>query len=126
MMDTATLELVCGHCGHWWLRYTVDLDLPYDQQCLTVDGRQYPFGRKMAPGVWQAESPVPYRATSQGSIPAVDSTRYRVTCPNACPSNVQVRLDKLENAAAKVMRHLYDTRMPLLCTTVDKLLKSAS
>jgi hypothetical protein len=122
---TATLELVCGHCGQWWDRYIVDLDRQYDQQCLTVDGKQYPLGHKMAPGVWQIESSM-YRATSQGLTPAVDARRYRATCPNGCPSNVQVRLDKLEDAAAKVLRHLYDTRTPLLRTTVDKLLKSAS
>lgn len=126
MTDTATLELACGRCGHLWVRYTVDLDQPYDQQCLTVGEKQYPLNRERTPGVWHAQSGMLYRATSHGLTPATDTTRYRVTCVNGCPSNVQVRLDKLEDAAAKVLRHLYESRTPVFRTTVDYLLKFAS
>jgi hypothetical protein len=122
----AVLEVVCGRCHAWWMRWAADVDEPFDEQA--------PFIPEVPKGVVRVESPGSYHPDSGGrwrrwapgeaaDLPEGETwARYRFTCPNGCPSNVQARVHNLDDAAVKVLRHLHDTRVPMLSTTVDKLL----
>jgi hypothetical protein len=122
---TATLELACGRCATWWIRWAVDLDVPFDEQRLLPTVRdgvlrvQSPGTHKRATdGEW-------YRWQPGGPIPAGEHwTRLEFDCPTGCPSDVQAGLDKLYDAAAAALRRLHDTRTPLLPMTVDALLRT--
>jgi hypothetical protein len=153
----ALLELVCSalrtdsdglrrRCGQWLMRWTADLDRPFDEQLTRAhDGRLYARGDVPSSGVLRVESPGMVDGDADWPIPAAavdllgaragqrwmpegmtgdeEWSRWTFICPNGCRSNVQARVDKLDTAATKVLRELYDTRMTeVLCTTVDKLL----
>jgi hypothetical protein len=139
-MAEAVLELVCGRprCGEWWMRWTVDLEQPFDGQLQTSAQGELYLSPTSRPGVLSTQ-------TLGGLYPASDGrwyrwapgdaaalpegqgySRYRFTCPGGHPTDVKPRVHKLDDAVLKALRHMYDTRAPRLRTTVDKLLALSS
>jgi hypothetical protein len=113
-MAEVMLEIVCGRCGHWLQRWTVDTDSPFDEQWLEMS----------------AAEPLPGRTVRQQWVPNADMThsewsRLVFFCPSGHRrTRPQVRTDKFDIAVATKLRYLYDTQTPLEQTTVDKLLRS--
>jgi hypothetical protein len=128
--ETAALELICGRCGQWLLRWTADLGKPFDDRMpdLKVSGpdvlsTQAPGGyRPGSDGRWYRWAPGPAERLPEGEI----WDRWLLTCPRGCRTNPQARGDKLNDAAAVALRHLHATRQPLLRVTMDSLLKSSA
>jgi hypothetical protein len=137
-MADVTLELACGRCGEWWIRWTVDPDRPFDEQLLTSAAGEPYLPPEVRPGVMTTDSPGGYNPASDGdwyrrtpgehaSLPeGAIHARREFICPNGCRSDVQAGVHKLDAAAAKALRHLYETRTVIFRTTVDKLLRSAA
>jgi hypothetical protein len=129
---TATLELVCGwlveppdtRCGQWWMRWVVDLDVPFDDQKVWQWAREGVV-HPQSPGTWKpATDGAWYRWQPGGPIPEGEHwTRLEFRCPDGCRSDVQVGRDRLFDAGAQVLRQLHDTRTPLFTTTVDALVR---
>jgi hypothetical protein len=139
MLDEAVLEVACGRCSVWWMRWTVDLDQTFDEQLrVSATGKSYlepcvngdRTVRHNTPGTYYAATDRNWYRWTPGdtsSLPEGSSyTRTEFTCPSGCTSNVRCRDDKLMAAAIVALRHLHQTRTPLFRTTVDKLLKSAA
>jgi hypothetical protein len=130
MMSVAVLELVCGRCEQWWMRWTADLDRPFDDQRYEPTVPASGVVDDEAPGSWRLGSDGNWhRWTPRRDPPWADGEmrpRNVFRCPNGCPSNVQALDDKLHDAALTALRHLHNTREPPLQTTVDRLLKFAS
>jgi hypothetical protein len=128
MAETVTLELVCSRCGQWLMRWTADPDRPFGEQ-ITGDGQRVsPTAvRSEAPGEYLRASDGQWRRWAPGPAAQLPDgeiwTRYVLACPNGCRTAPQARIGKLEDAAAIVLRHLHETRTPLLRTTVDSLLR---
>jgi len=127
--ETATLELACGRCHQWWLRWTVDLDIPFDDQRVTLFVPASGVVIDESPGSWVLATDGTWkRWTPRRDQPWAEGEMYGrqiFVCPNGCPTAVQAREDKLHDAAVAALRYLHDTRTPLFTTTVDKLLNSA-
>ena len=125
--ETATLELVCSRCGHWWIRWTVDLAVPFDEQRLAMWVPAPGVVKSQSPGSWLPASDGRwYRWVPRDAAGLPEGTRYVFACPNGCPSDVQADEDKLLRAVTGALRHLHETGTPLLRTTVDRLLILAS
>jgi len=132
-VDEVTLELVCGRCGEWWIRWTVDPDRPFDEQLLTSAAGEPYLIPEVRPGVMTTDSPGSYYPARDGSgtwhrwapraaaaLPEGETyARYRFTCGH--PTDTKPRVHKLDAAAVRTLRVLHSTRTPLQ-TTVDKLL----
>lgn len=130
-MTAVVIELVCGRCDRWLVRYTADVHRPFDEQI--------PFLREVvALGVVATEGVGGYRQASDGewyrwapgdsaALPDGDTYgRYRLTCPSGCSSDEQFRASKFERAAERLMRRLHETRRAqLLRITARKLLEFA-
>lgn len=120
--DTAVLELVCGRCGHWWMRWTVDLAVPFDEQRLAMWIPAPGVVKSQSPGSWLPASDGRwYRWVPRDMAGLPEGARYVFACPNGCPSDMQASEDKLLTAVTNVLRHLHETRTPLRRTTVDRL-----
>jgi hypothetical protein len=122
----AALELACGQCGHWLMRWETDPDRPFEKM---GTGTAVPGGavslealggyRRATDGKWYRWAP-----GSAADLPEGETRdRYVFTCPNGCRTSPQALVDKLEDAAETVLRALHETGTPLLRTTVDKLLE---
>lgn len=123
---TVMLEVGCGRCEEWWMRWTVDPDRPLDDQ--------EPMTAVNGSGVVRTQSPGSYVPATDGqwyrwtpgrtaSIPEGGTYGiYRFTCPNGCETDPQARVKRLHRAARVVLKGLCDTRTPKLRMTVDKLL----
>jgi hypothetical protein len=134
------LELCCGQCGTWWLRWTVDCDRPLEDQLSTAATGEryleaYVNGRDTvqhsAPGGYQRASDGRWYRWTPGATGRLREGetygRMEFRCPNGCAkSNVQVRNQKLDAAVVKALRAMHAMRMPLLRMTVDKLLASVA
>jgi hypothetical protein len=127
------LELACGRCGEWWIRWTVDPDRPFDEQLLTsAAGAPYLGPDVQRPGVVTTDLPGSYYRASDGNwcrwapgaaaaLPMSETyARYRFACGH--PTDTKPRVHKLDEAAVRTVRALHSTRTPLTRTTVDKLL----
>lgn len=137
-MAEVTLELVCGRCGEWWIRWAVDPDRPFDEQLLTSAVGEPYLLPEVRQGVMTTESPGSYsRASDAGwyrwvpgkavSLAEGDTYgRYEFTCPSGCSSDVQTRVRRLDTAAVETLRYLHETRTPVFRTTADKLLQFSS
>jgi hypothetical protein len=136
-MADVVLELVCGRCGQWWMRWTVDLDRPFEEQLWTWDGEPYLVPEVPLLGFPPIDLPGGYRRATDGdwyrwapgkaaSLPeGATYARYRFTpCPGGHSTDIKSRVRKLDDAAVNELRRLYDTRTPLRRVTVDKLLRS--
>ena len=109
------LEVACGKCGHLFMRWTADLDKPFDER------RWGP-----TPGIRIENLGAVSRSAHIG--PDEDGAewgRWWFTCPNGCRTGPQARVEKLHAAATIVLREMHDTHMPPLTMTVDKLLTFA-
>jgi hypothetical protein len=139
-MSDVTLELCCGRCNVRLMRWTIDADQPFDRQRLEgwVNGKG--TVRHNSPGTlypgsdggWYRWTPGAsdgdFHAWTPGVEVPEDEVYFRTEfrCPNGCRTNPQVRSNKLDAAVRAALRHLHDTRKPLLRTTVDTLLKFAA
>ena len=127
MAETVTLELACGDCGQWLMRWTADLDRPFGEQTITGQRVSRAAVRSEAPGEylcasdrhWYRWAPGPAAQLPDGEV----WTRYVLACPHGCRTAPQTRIEKLEAAAAAALGALHETRTPLLRTTVDSLLR---
>jgi hypothetical protein len=105
------------------MRWAVELDVPFDEQRLvpwTIQG----VVRVQSPGTYRPATDGDWYRWTPGRKPIPEGehwTRLEFDCPNGCPSDVQVREDKLRDAAAKTLRDLHDTREPVFRTTVGAL-----
>jgi hypothetical protein len=121
--ETATLELACDRCGHWWMRWTVDVAVPFDEQRLAMWVPAPGVVKSDSPGSWlPASNGRWYRWMPRNAAGLPPGTRYVFACPNGCPSGVQAYENDLLTAVTGALRHLHEARTPLLRTTVDRLL----
>jgi hypothetical protein len=140
-MSSAVLELVCPHCRVCWMRWTIDLEKPFDKQLQkSATGEPYIDPSWELPGAVRRNSPTPggYYQDSDGnwyrwargehaSLPEGEiHPRQEFICPNGCRSDPQAGVHKRDKAAVRVLRELHDTRASVpFRTTVDKLLPFA-
>lgn len=128
-MLTVTLELACGRCRTWWMRWAADADRPFDGQDLTPAVNGASTVRSTGLGGYQLATDGHWYRWAPGTaaeLPKGETYgRYEFTCPGCGHDTVRARVGKLEDAAETALRHLHDTRTPLLRTTPDKLLTYA-
>lgn len=126
----AVVEVRCGRCGVWWMRWTVSLDKPFAEDEVTpwtngtVFEVQAPGGMVQGTdGAWHRWAPGP-----AADLPAGETwARYVFKCPSGCRSNPVARVDKLEETAVRVLRGLHSEDTDVVLTmTVDKLLRFAA
>ena len=139
-MSSAVLELGCGRCQQWqwWMRWTVETDRPFEEQLETSAQGELYLSPTSRPGVISTQTVGGYYRASDNRwyrwapgdaarLPEGQGyARYRFTCPGGHPTDVKPRVHKLDDAVVQALRHLHDTRTPLLRTTVDKLLALSS
>jgi hypothetical protein len=117
---SAVLELVCGRCGHLFMRW--DSGEPHDGHAI-----DHQAVRTEAPGSYLPASDGKYYRWAPG--PAAETPdgevwgRYTFRCPNGCPGSPQARTDRLHDAAEAALRALDEAGEPLLRTTVDAMLR---
>lgn len=128
MSSSATLEVVCGHCGTWWMRWTADLDKPFPAEEVSPYTNGQVFAVQALGGYQKGTDGKWYRwvpgATSD-LPPGEVRGRYVFRCPAGCRSNVQAVIDNLEVSANRVLKQLHaDGVGEPFRTTVNKLLPS--
>ena len=129
MAETVTLELACGDCGQWLMRWTADLDRPFGEQTITgqrvsraaVRSGRHPVNT-CAPATadWYRSGTRARRAAARQARSGPGTCSPALMAARTAP---QTRIEKLEAAAAAALGALHETRTPLLRTTVDSLLR---
>lgn len=116
-----TLELTCEHCGLLFIRWKDDpvyfpgAAKPWDGQQLAVRIEAPGSYQRASDGKWYRWAPGPAARLPDGEI----WTRYVSGC-----GHVQVRVDKLEDAADAKMRQMGENGESFATLTADSLLRS--